>query len=332
MKGCIWLREFVIGQKDDGRRLEKWLPSVAPGLNFSLVRRFVRLKRVRINGKPAKEGAVLAAGDVVNAYINDEFFDAKPKENKLLANFRCRIDVLYEDENIMLIDKRAGMRVHPDDEEKVDTLVTHMQAYLYQKGEYDGTGFAPALCNRIDRFTGGIVIAAKNRDALHEMDMKIRNREVSKFYLCAAAGRMTPPAGELKGFLLKEGKRVRVLKSAAPGAQAAHTKYRTISYENGVSLVECELLTGRTHQIRAQFAAAGHPLIGDTQYGDPEINKKYPSNFQQLYSYRVAFDFTTPAGCLEYLKGKSFQVKRLHKGFEEIGTRRGARPNTRVDD
>lgn len=316
------MREFTITKKDDGRKLEKWLPSVAPGLNFSLVRRFVRLKKFRINGKPAKEGAVLAAGDVVNAYINDEFFEEKPKENRLLAGFKHRIDVLYEDENIMLIDKRAGMRVHPDEEEKVDTLVTHMQAYLYQKGEYDGTGFAPALCNRIDRFTGGIVIAAKNKDALHEMDMKIRNREVSKFYLCAAAGRLTPDIGELKGYLLKEGKRVKVLKNNVPGAQAAHTKYRTLTFENGVSIVECELLTGRTHQIRAQFAAAGHPLIGDTQYGDPEINKKYPSNFQQLYSYRVAFDFTTEAGCLEYLKGKSFQVKRLHRGFEEISRRK----------
>ena len=316
------MREFVIGKKNDGRRLEKWLPSVAPGLSFALVRRFLRLKRVRINGRPAKEGAVLAEGDTVNAYINDEFFEERPRENRLLAGFRHRIDVIYEDENILLIDKRPGMRVHPDEEEKVDTLVTHVQAYLYQRGEYDGAGFAPALCNRIDRFTGGIVIAAKNREALLAMDAKIRSREVSKFYLCAAAGRLAPPEGTLKGYLLKEGKRVRVLAKSAPGAQYAETRYRTISCDGGVSLVECELMTGRTHQIRAQFAAAGHPLIGDTQYGDPEINRRYPSNFQQLYSYRVAFDFTTDAGCLNYLKGRAFQVKRLHRGFEEIAARR----------
>ena len=316
------MREFTITKKDDGRKLEKWLPSVAPGLNFGAVRKFLRLKRVRVNGKVAKEGTVLAAGDVVNAYINDEFFEEKPKENRLLSTFRVRMDVLYEDENIILIDKRPGLRVHPDEEEKVDTLVTHVQAYLYQKGEYDGTGFAPALCNRIDRFTGGIVIAAKNADALHAMDMKIRNREVSKFYLCACAGRPTPPEGELRGFLLKEGKRVKVLNKPVPGAQEARTRYRTISSGNGASLVECELLTGRTHQIRAQFAAAGHPLIGDTQYGDPEINKNFSSNFQQLYSYRVAFDFTADAGVLNYLKGKSFQVKKLHRGFEEISGRR----------
>lgn len=317
------MREFVIGKKDDGRRLEKWLPSVAPGLSFALVRRFVRLKRVRINGRPAKEGAVLAGGDVVHAYINDEFFEEKPRENRLLAGFKHRIDVIYEDENILLIDKRPGMRAHPDEEEKVDTLVTHVQAYLYQKGEYDGAGFAPALCNRIDRFTGGIVIAAKNQAALKAMDLKIRNREVSKFYLCVASGRLAPPVGTLKGYLLKEGKRVRALTKSAPGAQYAETRYRTITFDGGVSLVECVLITGRTHQIRAQFAAAGHPLIGDTQYGDPEINRRYPSNFQQLYAYRVAFDFTTDAGCLNYLKGRAFQVKRLHRGFEEITARRG---------
>ena len=316
------MREFTITKKDDGRKLEKWLPSVAPGLNFGAVRKFLRLKRVRVNGKVAKEGTVLAAGDVVNAYINDEFFDEKPRENRLLSGFRVRIDVLYEDDNILLVDKRPGLRVHPDDEEKVATLVTHIQAYLYQKGEYDGVGFAPALCNRIDRFTGGIVIAAKNQMALHVMDMKIRNREVSKFYLCAAAGKLNPPDGELRGYLLKEGKRVRVLSKPAPGAQEARTIYHTISSDGDASLVECELLTGRTHQIRAQFAAAGHPLIGDTQYGDPNINRKYSSNFQQLYSYRVAFDFTTDAGELNYLKGKSFQVNRLHRGFEEIAGRR----------
>lgn len=316
------MREFTVTKKDDGRKLEKWLPTVAPGLNFGAVRKFLRLKRVRVNGKVAKEGTVLSAGDVVNAYINDEFFDEKPHENKLLSGFRVRIDVLYEDENILLIDKRPGLRVHPDEEEKVDTLVTHVQAYLYQKGEYDGTGFAPALCNRIDRFTGGIVIAAKNSEALHIMDMKIRNREVSKFYLCAAAGRLEPAEGELNGYLLKEGKRVKVLSKSAPGAQQARTIYRTLSCENGVSLVECELLTGRTHQIRAQFAAAGHPLIGDTQYGDREINSKHASNFQQLYSYKLRFDFTTDAGILNYLKGKEFRVKRLHRGFEEISSRR----------
>ena len=312
------MREFMVASGDDGRRLEKWLLKAAPALSYAQACRFLRLKKVRVNGKVTKEGATLHAGDVVNAYLDDACFLARPRENKLLAGFRPRIDVLYEDENILLIDKRPGLRVHGDEEEKVDTLITHLQAYLYQKGEYDGTGFAPALCNRIDRFTGGIVIAAKNEAALKEMDARIRSRQVEKFYLCAVAGRMVPPQGELKNYLLKEGKRMRVLNREAPGAQAARTRYRTLATDGDLSLLECQLLTGRTHQSRAQFAAAGHPLIGDTQYGDPKINQAHASHFQQLYSYRIVFRFTGTPGPLEYLNGQSFQVKKLHRGFEEI--------------
>ena len=312
------MREFMVASGDDGRRLEKWLLKAAPALSYAQACRFLRLKKVRVNGKVTKEGATLHAGDVVNAYLDDACFLARPRENKLLAGFRPRIDVLYEDENILLIDKRPGLRVHGDEEEKVDTLITHLQAYLYQKGEYDGTGFAPALCNRIDRFTGGIVIAAKNEAALKEMDARIRSRQVEKFYLCAVAGRMVPPQGELKNYLLKEGKRMRVLNREAPGAQAARTRYRTLATDGDLSLLECQLLTGRTHQIRAQFAATGHPLIGDTQYGDPKINQAHASHFQQLYSYRIVFRFTGTPGPLEYLNGQSFQVKKLHRGFEEI--------------
>ena len=312
------MREFMVASGDDGRRLEKWLLKAAPALSYAQACRFLRLKKVRVNGKVTKEGATLHAGDVVNAYLDDACFLARPRENKLLAGFRPRIDVLYEDENILLIDKRPGLRVHGDEEEKVDTLITHLQAYLYQKGEYDGTGFAPALCNRIDRFTGGIVIAAKNEAALKEMDARIRSRQVEKFYLCAVAGRMVPPQVELKNYLLKEGKRMRVLNREAPGAQAARTRYRTLATDGDLSLLECQLLTGRTHQIRAQFAAAGHPLIGDTQYGDPKINQAHASHFQQLYSYRIVFRFTGTPGPLEYLNGQSFQVKKLHRGFEEI--------------
>ena len=315
------MREFTVASGDDGRRLEKWLLKAAPALSYAQACRFLRLKKVRVNGKVAKEGVTLHAGDVVNAYLDDTCFLARPRENRLLAGFRPRIDVLYEDENILLIDKRPGLRVHGDEEEKVDTLITHLQAYLYQKGEYDGTGFAPALCNRIDRFTGGIVIAAKNEAALKEMDARIRSRQVEKFYLCAVAGRMVPPQGELKNYLLKEGKRMRVLNRETPGAQAARTRYRTLAMEGDLSLLECQLLTGRTHQIRAQFAAAGHPLIGDTQYGDPKINQAHASHFQQLYSYRIVFRFTGTPGPLEYLNGQSFQVKKLHRGFEEIARR-----------
>ena len=315
------MKEFTITQKDNGRKLEKWLAAVTSDVSYGQICRFLRLRRVRVNGKPAKEGTTLTAGDTVNVYIEDACFQKKPKENKLLSAFKYHLDILYEDENILLIDKRPGMRVHPDDEEKINTLITHIQAYLYQKGEYSGEGFAPALCNRIDRFTGGIVIAAKNAEALRVMDQKVRNREIAKFYLCAVAGHMKPESGALKNYLVKEGKRVKALRDNTPGAQYAETRYRTLSRDGESSLLECELVTGRTHQIRAQFAAAGHPLLGDTQYGDPKINEKYASRFQQLYACRLEFRFATDSGILNYLNGQSFRVKKLHHGFEEIEKR-----------
>ena len=164
--------------------------------------------------------------------------------------------------------------------DRVNTLLTHIQAYLYQKKEWNPrqeNAFAPALCNRIDRNTGGIVIAAKNAETLRVMNQKIRDREVEKSYLCIILGAITPPAGRLEGYLLKDEakKLVSVHKTPVPGGRTAVTLYQTLAQKNGLSLVACRLVTGRTHQIRAQFAAAGHPLLGDGKYGRARENKKY---------------------------------------------------------
>ena len=214
----------------------------------------------------------------------------------------------------MLLDKRPGLVVHPDEHERVNTLLTHIQAYLYQKKEwspYKENSFAPALCNRIDRNTGGIVIAAKTAEALRVMNQKIKDRELNKYYLCVVQGRMSPPKGKLEGFLFKDEvkKQVYVTDRPQPGAKTAVTLYRTLAVEHGLSLVECDLITGRTHQIRAQFAHAGHPLIGDGKYGRERENKKYGRHGQALYSYRLEFHFTTDAGPLAGLDGKCFQVE-----------------------
>lgn len=316
------MRQFTVAPKENGRRLEKWMMSVAtPALGYGGVCRALRLKRVRVNGKPAKEGTVLSGGDRVEIWLEDACFDVPQRENRFFASFHVRLDILYEDDRILLVDKRPGLRVHPDDEEKTDTLINHVRAYLYQKGEYDGRSSLPALCNRIDRFTGGIVIVAKTEAALKILDRKIRLREIRKYYLCAASGVLDPPEGVLEGWLRKEGKRVRVLSREESGAQYALTRYRTLRAEGGITLAECLLETGRTHQIRAQFAAAGHPLLGDTQYGDRAVNEKSISRFQQLYAWKITFSFAEDAGEMEYLNGKSFCVDRLHKGFEEIVSR-----------
>ncbi|HJB02974.1 MAG TPA: RNA pseudouridine synthase, partial [Candidatus Evtepia excrementipullorum] len=173
---------------------------------------------------------------------------------------------------------------------------------------------APALCNRIDRNTGGIVIAAKNAETLRIMNQKIRDREVEKSYLCLILGSISPAEGKLEGYLLKDEvkKQVSVHKKPVPGGRTAVTLYRTLARRNGLSLVACRLVTGRTHQIRAQFAAAGHPLLGDGKYGRAKDNKRYGRTAgQALCSYQLTFRFTTDAGCLEPLNGRTWTVDRV---------------------
>ena len=308
------MKEFTMGKNDAGQRLDRWLAKTIPLLPAPLAQKYIRLKRVKVNGKGSKRDIRLNVGDVLQLCINDEFFDRPTPENAFLSLYQPKLNILYEDDQIMLLDKRPGLVVHPDEHERVNTLLTHIQAYLYQKKEwspYKENSFAPALCNRIDRNTGGIVIAAKTAEALRVMNQKIKDRELNKYYLCVVQGRMSPPKGKLEGFLFKDEvkKQVYVTDRPQPGAKTAVTLYRTLASEHGLSLVECDLITGRTHQIRAQFAHAGHPLIGDGKYGRERENKKYGRHGQALYSYRLEFHFTTDAGPLAGLDGKSFQVE-----------------------
>ena len=310
------MRELTIGKNDAGQRLDRFLSKAMPLLPPALLQKYIRIKRVKCNGGRCQRDQRLQEGDVLQLYINDEFFDQPREDNLFLTLFQPKLDIVYEDENILLVDKRPGMVVHAGETEKVNTLINHIQSYLYQKREWNPkweNAFAPALCNRIDRNTGGIVIAAKTAEALRVLTAKVRDREITKKYLCAVLGRMTPPEGRLEFFLLKdeEKKQVTVYRRPVPGARSAVTNYRTLQSRDGLSLVEAELLTGRTHQIRASFAAAGHPLLGDGKYGQGSVNRRYGETRQALYSCYLRFDFPTDAGCLEYLRGKAFQVERV---------------------
>lgn len=308
------MKEFTITGKDDGRRLDKWMLAEMPLLSPGMCQKYLRLKRVRINGKVAARDARLATGDVLNIYLNDELFEKPHRTDALLSKFHWHLNIVYEDENILLVDKRPGIMVHGDASEKLNTLVTHVRAYLYQKGEYDSMvecSFAPAPCNRIDRFTGGIVIFAKNAAALREMDIRIRNHEVAKHYMCIIIGQMRTAHGTLDNYVLKQEGRRKVIVSdrPLPGAQRAQTRYETLAINQGLSLMDCELLTGRTHQIRAQFAHAGHPLLGDGQYGDPAEGQRFGREYQALYAYRLVFNFSDETQTLGYLNGRSFAVR-----------------------
>ena len=310
------MRELTIGKNDAGQRLDRFVAKSLPLLPPTLLQKYIRLKRIKVNGRGAKRDTRLESGDILQLYINDEFFDKPSEENIFLTVFRPQLDIVYEDENLLLVNKRPGLVVHADETEKVNTLINHIQAYLYQKREWNPrweNAFTPALCNRIDRNTGGIVMAAKNAETLRILNQKIRDREIAQFYLAIVHGRMKPSQGKLEGFLLKDEDRaqVKVFSRPVPGGKSAATLYKTLRTAGGLSLVECELLTGRTHQIRAQFAAAGHPLLGDGKYGRERDNKKYGRSFQALYSYKLAFTFPTDAGLLEYLRGRVFTVEQV---------------------
>ena len=315
------MRELTIGQNDAGQRLDRFVGKAVPLLPDSLLQKYIRLKRIKLNGKGAKRDTRLAAGDTVQLYINDEFFEAPREENAYLKVGAPKLDVVYEDENVLLADKKPGVLCHSAGKWDYNTLIANVQAYAYQKGEWkprEENSFAPALCNRIDRNTGGIVIAAKNAEALRILNEKIRDREIDKRYLCVVRGRPKPPEGRLEGYIFKDAKRnqVYVRDRPEPGAKTAVTEYRLLKSAGGLSLVECRLLTGRTHQIRAQMAHAGWPLLGDGKYGSERENRRYDETAgQALYSYRLRFDLPTDAGCLNYLRGREFTVKQI--GFVE---------------
>lgn len=309
------MKAFTIGNNDAGQRLDRFIAKNVPLLPASLSQKYIRLKRIKVNGSRAQRDTRLQAGDLVEMYVNDEFFDKPKAENAYLTVSAPRLNIVYEDENILLCDKRPGLAVHPHDgAEYGRTLIDHIQAYLYAGGEWkprQENAFAPALCNRIDRNTGGIVIAAKTAEALRILNEKIKNREMDKRYLAVIHGEMSPAEGKLTGYLFKDAakNRVYVTKTPQKGAKSCETQYRTLERRRDLSLVECKLITGRTHQIRAQFAHAGHPLLGDGKYGKAET--KYDRKYQALYAYRLKFAFKTDGGALSYLDGKEFQVAQV---------------------
>ena len=319
------MREIKIAKNDAGQRLDKFLTK-ALDLPVGLLYKSIRTKKIKVNRKRAENNTVLNEGDVIQCFLAEEFFgklDEAGDVSLSLDKIQPKLDIVYEDENIMLLNKRPGVSVHEDEDSKVNTLIAHVQAYLYQKGEYnpkDEQSFAPALCNRIDRNTGGIVIAAKTAEALRVMNEKIKLREIDKFYLAAVHGIPKKREDTLTGYLLKDEKlnKVRVYDSNPPrGAKNIITKYKVVAQRGSDALIEVELLTGRTHQIRAHMAHIGHPLVGDGKYGVNKGDRANGYKFQALYSYKLRFCFKGEKTVLEYLNGKEFSIPKKDIYFTE---------------
>lgn len=301
------MKEYIVGANDAGQRLDRFVKKVAPRLPDSMLQKTLRKKDIKINGHPAKGDNRLEKGDTVRVYLPDELLEGSRPPAVIKAR-PVKLDIAYEDENILVVDKKPGVLCHEASSWSPTTLIAEIQSYLRSKGEWrpeEENSFAPALCNRIDRNTGGLVIAAKNAEALRIMDEKIKNREIEKYYLCVVLGRPQPARGRLDGFLFKDAKKnqVYVYDEPRPGALSAATEYRTIKTRGELSLLECHLITGRTHQIRAQMAHAGTPLLGDGKYGREQKNRAYGEKMQLLHSYRLRFAFSSESGILSYLDG-----------------------------
>jgi len=314
------MKEFVVNKNDAGQRLDRFAVKATPLLPMSLVQKYIRIKRIKVNDKGSKCDYKLTVDDIVKMYINDEFFDAPDDECAYLKIADPALEIVYEDKNVMLINKPAGVLCHSDGGYDYSSIIPRVLAYLRKNGEYrprEENSFTPALCNRIDRNTSGIVIAAKNAESLRIINEKFKLREIDRYYLSIVHGVPKPPEARLEGYIFKDAvkNRVYVTVNNQPGAKSAVLVYRTIASSNQLSLLECRLITGRTHQIRAQLADAGYPILGDRKYGSSRLDKQYGETRQALCSYKLVFNFVTNAGLLSYLNNQTFQVPEV--GFKE---------------
>ncbi len=307
------MRKFVINANDSNQRLDKFISKAVPQLPKSLLYKYIRKKRIKLNSKRCEANSMLSVGDILELYISDEFFSAKKSREEFeLSNQNCDIDIIYEDENIALIYKKAELACHSGNKNEADTLVNRFVAYLSQKGEYNESGensFRPALCNRLDKNTCGIVIGAKNAMALREINAMIRDDKVCKEYLCICVGNLPKSHDIIKAFLRKDSKinKVFISPKKIGDAKQIVTEYCVLDKKDDLHLVKVTLHTGRTHQIRAHMAYIGAPVLGDVKYGDSVSNKRYKAPYQALCAYSLKFNADENSK-LSYLNNMDFEV------------------------
>ncbi|MBO5454150.1 MAG: RluA family pseudouridine synthase [Clostridia bacterium] len=302
--------EITINKNDAGQRADKFILKTFKNMPKSYLYKCLRKKDIKLNKKKLDGDTFLSEGDVLTLYIKDEFVCSE-RTNDIQSDIVFSEFVIYEDENIILADKPVGISIHGDDSEK-GGFVSALKYYLMKNKEFDSekeNSFSPAFCNRIDKNTGGIVIAAKNASALREMNEIIRNREIDKRYLLMVQGCPDFKNSLFKAYLKKDEKNKKAIisKTAKDGFKEIETEFTVIKKSSDSALIEATLLTGRFHQIRAHMSYLGFPLMGDTKYGG---KKNASFKYQALYSYKLKFNIKRNS-ILSYLDGKEFKLKNI---------------------
>lgn len=316
------MKEIRITKSEENQRLDKFLLKYMNKASKAFIYKMLRKKRIKYNGKKAEGNELLRAGDSLSLYLSEDTM-CSFMEEKVVSQAERHFAIIYEDDDVLAVAKPAGLLTHPEKSEDKDTLIDQVLFYLFEKGQYapsKESTFTPALCNRLDRNTSGIVLAGKTLKGVQSLNEAIRNKQVDKYYLTLVQGEVKQ-AGKISAFLSKEeGKnQVRISKEAGIDGKESITHYRPLAYCEGYTLLEIHLITGKTHQIRAHMQAMGHPVVGDRKYGDTGVNQEFRQNFglsnQFLHGARLVFSNTD--GSLSYLRGKTLNAP-LPKVFQQI--------------
>lgn len=319
------MKEIVVYKNDSGQRIDRFLSKSFPALKQSLVNKLLRKKRIKLNNNRTQPNVILSDNDKIQLYLSDDLLSKREKKLTFL-DVVGQVDVEYEDENILIVNKITGLEVHSEDVSEGDTLINRVKKYLYDKGEFSPENeqtFSPALCNRLDRNTSGLVIVAKNAESLRILNQKIKHRQIKKTYLCLVFGK--PPKTQDVGtaFLKKDNEKnkVHISLTKKDGYLTIKTGYKVLQSKGEISLVEIDLITGRTHQIRAYMAFLGCPVLGDGKYGQNLQNRRFGYKHQALCAVKLKFQKTDTENSLTYLENKEFHAKTpdFVKKFKENG-------------